>query len=241
MRRLIVFFVFVFVALSVGAVDVIITKDNRIIKGEVVEISDTEVKYKPEGNSVLFSTLKQNLNTIVMGSGEVFNFASQIVEDSLTVQLDTPADTQSFFMRAVKKGAVSHFYCGDRKISRREYEKITLNSCPDAYQMYKDGRGLRRSSRVLLGVGAGTLLSGVIVGVAFSGFDKKVYSYSIPISLTMIGAIEMCASSAMKARGRKMEFESMDLFNSQCLKKTEQSVVPSVVMSDLGLGFALRF
>ena len=50
MRRLIVFFVFVFVALSVGAVDVIITKDNRIIKGEVVEISDTEVKYKPEGN-----------------------------------------------------------------------------------------------------------------------------------------------------------------------------------------------
>ena len=57
---------------------------------------------------MLFSTLKQNLNTIVMGSGEVFNFASQIVEDSLTAQLDTPADTQSFFMRAVKKGAVVH-------------------------------------------------------------------------------------------------------------------------------------
>lgn len=238
MKKLIGFFVFFFVALSAGAVDVMITKDNRTIRGEVVEITDTEVKYRKEGSSVLFSTLKGNFNLIVLQNGEVINFVSPATDDS---ELTSSSSLQLDSIYRVRRGAVSHFFQGENRISRREYEKITKAFCPDAYQMYAEGRRLYRSSKIVMGLGLGTLGVGVIVGLVYSGMEHGNYSVAVPVSITAVGVIELCASAGMRQKGLKLEAESMELFNQRCLKETSAAVVPAIVVSDLGLGLALRF
>lgn len=238
MKKLIGFFVFFFVALSAGAVDVMITKDNRTIRGEVVEITDTEVKYRKEGSSVLFSTLKENFNLIVLQNGEVINFVSPATDDS---ELTSSSSLQLDSIYRVRRGAVSHFFQGENRISRREYEKITKAFCPDAYQMYAEGRRLYRSSKIVMGLGLGTLGVGVIVGLVYSGMEHGNYSVAVPVSITAVGLIELCASAGMRQKGLKLEAESMELFNQRCLKESSAAVVPAIVVSDLGLGLALRF
>lgn len=238
MKKLIGFFVFFFVALSAGAVDVMITKDNRTIRGEVVEITDTEVKYRKEGSSVLFSTLKENFNLIVLQNGEVINFVSPATDDS---ELTSSSSLQLDSIYRVRRGAVSHFFQGENRISRREYEKITKAFCPDAYQMYAEGRRLYRSSKIVMGLGLGTLGVGVIVGLVYSGMEHGNYSVAVPVSISAVGIIELCASAGMRQKGLKLEAESMELFNQQCRTETSAAVVPAIVVSDLGLGLALRF
>jgi hypothetical protein len=238
MKKLIGFFVFFFVALSAGAVDVMITKDNRTIRGEMVEITDTEVKYRKEGSSVLFSTLKENFNLIVLQNGEVINFVSPATEDS---ELTSSSSFQLDSIYRVRRGAVSHFFQGENRISRREYEQITKAFCPDAYQMYAEGRRLYRSSKIVMGLSLGTLGVGMIVGLVYSGMERGNYSVAVPVSITAVGVIELCASAGMRQKGLKLEAESMELFNQRCLKETSAAVVPAIVVSDLGLGLALRF
>ena len=63
----------------------------------------------------------------------------------------------------------------------------------------------------------------------------------VPVSITTVGLIELCASGGMKQRSLKLEAESMELFNQQCRTETSAAVVPAIVVSDLGLGLALRF
>ena len=238
MKKLIGFFVFFFVAFSARAVDVMITKDNRTIRGEVVEITDTEVKYRKEGSSVLFSTLKENFNLIVLQNGEVINFVSPATEDS---ELTSSSSFQLDSIYRVRRGAVSHFFQGENRISRREYEQITKAFCPDAYQMYAEGRRLYRSSKIVMGLSLGTLGVGMIVGLVYSGMEHGNYSVAVPVSITAVGVIELCASAGMKQRSLKTEAESMELFNQQCRTETSAAVVPTIVVSDLGLGLALRF
>lgn len=238
MKKLIGFFVFFFVAFSARAVDVMITKDNRTIRGEVVEITDTEVKYRKEGSSVLFSTLKENFNLIVLQNGEVINFVSPATDDS---ELTSSSSLQLDSIYRVRRGAVSHFFQGENRISRREYEQITKAFCPDAYQMYAEGRRLYRSSKIVMGLSLGTLGVGMIVGLVYSGMERGNYSVAVPVSITAVGVIELCASAGMRQKGLKLEAESMELFNQRCLKETSAAVVPAIVVSDLGLGLALRF
>lgn len=238
MKKLIGFFVFFFVAFSARAVDVMITKDNRTIRGEVVEITDTEVKYRKEGSSVLFSTLKENFNLIVLQNGEVINFVSPATENS---ELTSSSSFQLDSIYRVRRGAVSHFFQGENRISRREYEQITKAFCPDAYQMYAEGRRLYRSSKIVMGLSLGTLGVGMIVGLVYSGMERGNYSVAVPVSITAVGVIELCASAGMRQKGLKLEAESMELFNQRCLKETSAAVVPAIVVSDLGLGVALRF
>jgi len=238
MKKLIGFFVFFFVALSAGAVDVMITKDNRTIRGEVVEITDAEVKYRKEGSSVLFSTLKENFNLIVLQNGEVINFVSPATDDS---ELTSSSSLQLDSIYRVRRGAVSHFFQGENRISRREYEQITKAFCPDAYQMYAEGRRLYRSSKIVMGLSLGTLGVGMIVGLVYSGMEHGNYSIAVPVSITAVGIIELCASAGMRQKGLKLEAESMELFNQQCRTETSAAVVPAIVVSDLGLGLALRF
>lgn len=241
MKKLIGFFVFFFFALSAGAVDVMITKDNRTIKGKVVEITDTEVKYRKEGSSVLFSTMKENFHVIVLQNGEVINFLGQAADDleQPSVPEFSPLLSDSIFR--VRRGAVSHFFQGDKRISRREYEQITKAFCPDAYEMYAEGRRLYRSSKIVMGLGLGTLGVGVIVGLVYSSMEHGNYSIAVPVSITAVGIIELCASAGMRQKGLKLEAESMELFNQQCRTETSAAVVPAIVVSDLGLGLALRF
>ena len=229
---------FFFVALSAGSVDVMITKDNRTIRGEVVEITDTEVKYRKEGSSVLFSTLKENFNLIVLQNGEVINFVSPATDDS---ELTSSSSFQLDSIYRVRRGAVSHFFQGENRISRREYEQITKAFCPDAYQMYAEGRRLYRSSKIVMGLSLGTLGVGMIVGLVYSGMERGNYSVAVPVSITAVGVIELCASAGMRQKGLKLEAESMELFDQRCLKETSAAVVPAIVVSDLGLGLALRF
>ncbi len=238
MKKLIGFFVFFFVAFSARAVDVMITKDNRTIRGEVVEITDTEVKYRKEGSSVLFSTLKENFNLIVLQNGEVINFVSPATDDS---ELTSSSSLQLDSIYRVRRGAVSHFFLGENRISRREYEQITKVFCPDAYQMYAEGRRLYRSSKIVMGLSLGTLGVGMIVGLVYSGMEHGNYSVAVPVSITAVGIIELCASAGMRQKGLKLEAESMELFNQRCLKESSAAVVPAIVVSDLGLGLALRF
>jgi hypothetical protein len=107
--------------------------------------------------------------------------------------------------------------------------------------MYAEGRRLYRSSKIVMGLSLGTLGVGMIVGLVYSGMERGNYSVAVPVSITAVGVIELCASAGMRQKGLKLEAESMELFNQRCLKETSAAVVPAIVVSDLGLGLALRF
>ena len=78
MKRIIIFTAFLCLCLKVNAQDTIYTSSKDSILAKIIEVSDTEVKYKKWENieGALYSTSKKNIYKIVYQNGMVENYAN---------------------------------------------------------------------------------------------------------------------------------------------------------------------
>ena len=217
----------------VSAQDVIITNDSRKIDAQIIEVSQTEVKYKeksnPNGPTFVLNT--SEINSIIYANGSVSTFnqaqnASQ--QQSGSYQANGQLQAGSFITRSGN----SYFYNG-KSMSESEYVAFIQNNCYEAWQSHQNGKKLVKNGWTFFGVGLGCFV--ISIPLAFAPYSI----YYDPI-LWGAGSGFLISSVVCLPIGYSRVHNSHEIFNQQCAKRTAKLEL-GLQTSQNGLGLALKF
>ena len=230
MKEISLTFFFVMVAILCFAQDIIVTTDARRIEAKVLEVSDSEVKYKEtdnlEGPTFVIST--SNISSIVYANGKVSLF--QGTPTATKEQADfnpTPSYLTRIGEKYTYKGVVMR---GDA------YANFLNDNCPNAYQIYHSGYVVAYTGMLFLSVAIGFELGTLIGSAIVGGF----YSTSLPFMYCALGC--SVASIPLLVVGYSKMHKSVDVFNQECSMKSNRVYgYWSVNASQYGVGVAFNF
>ena len=165
MKRLLFVLAFVCAAQMLVAQDVIVTRQAERIDAKVMEVSESEVKYKktsnPDGPMFVLSTEK--IASILYANGEVQVFEQQPKAEPVEKQ-------QPVTDRKIKKGVVlfreGRYIVDNRAGSIYEPENLRELLGDDAYNNYLDAQTSYGSGSALLTVGwIGTISGAAMIAI----------------------------------------------------------------------------
>ena len=223
-------FTFIFVVLTVFcfAQDIIVTTDARKIEAKILEISETEVKYKEndnlEGPTFIIST--NNISSIVYANGKVTLYQQSSTEEKGKSDIGSePSYITRLGDSYTYKGYVMK---GDA------YANFLRNNCLKAYEIYHKGYVISYAGVLFLSVGVGlevgTLIGGAIVGGYFN----------MPVVYCGLGCL--AASIPLVIVGYDKMHQSVDVFNQECaLNPNRTHSFWSINASQHGIGLAFNF
>ncbi len=213
------------VASLVSAQDVIITNDSRKIDAQIIEVSQTEVKYKeksnPNGPTFVLNT--KDINSIIYANGSVSTFTQ-----TQTNQANSQLQPGSLITRSGK----TYFYNG-KGMSEAEYMAFVQNNCYEAWQSHQSGKKLVKNGWAFFGVGLGCFV--LSIPLAFAPYSL----YYDPI-LWGAGAGFLISSAVCLPIGYSRVHNSHEIYNAQCARKTA-SLEFGIQTSQNGIGLAMKF
>ena len=223
-------FTAIFVAITVFcfAQDIIVTTDARKIDAKIMEVSDTEVKYKEtdnlDGPTFIIST--NNISSIIYANGKVSLYQQSSTEGKIQGDMDSgPSYITRLGDTYTYKGYVMK---GDA------YANFLRNNCLKAYEMYHKGYVISYAGVLFLSAGVGlevgTLIGGAIAGGYFN------------MSVIYCGLGCLAASIPLVIIGYNKMHQSVDVFNQECALNTNRTQsFWSINASPKGVGLAFNF
>ena len=223
-------FTAIFVAITVFcfAQDIIVTTDARKIEAKIMEVSETEVKYKEidnlDGPTFIIST--NNISSIIYANGKVSLYQQSSTEGRIQGDMEPG---ESYITRLgdtyTYKGYVMK---GDA------YANFLRNNCLKAYEMYHKGYVISYAGVLFLSAGVGlevgTLIGGAIAGGYFN------------MSVIYCGLGCLAASIPLVIIGYNKMHQSVDVFNQECALNTNRThSFWSINTSPKGVGLAFNF
>lgn len=163
LKRVVFGLLFVVMAFNATAQQIIVTKNKEQIKAKIIEISDTQVKYRIYGSTddtpVLTMTASE-IMSILFEDGSVYTFDTptqqnvyqqpkqnetaeipkwtDTVEEEYTVNLNT-GKTVVFKTGMPIEIQRGYYFYGEEKLSSKDGADFLRQLCPDAYAEYKRG------------------------------------------------------------------------------------------------------
>ncbi len=225
--------VMLIVASFVSAQDVIITNDSRKIDAQIIEVSQTEVKYKeqsnPNGPTFVLNT--KEINSIIYANGSVSTFHQ--VQNSSQQQMGAyVANSQYQSGSLITKSGKTYFYNG-KNMSETEYVAFVQNNCYEAWQSYQNGKKLVKNGWTFFGVGLGCF----VVSIPLMWAPYSLYYDPI---LWGAGAGFLISSVVCLPIGYARVNNSHEIFNAQCARKTAKLEF-GIQSSQNGIGLAMKF
>lgn len=236
MKKIILTLLCVAAFMPMLAQDIIVTVESERIDGKVIEVSDTEIKYKrkdnPDGPTFVLSTAK--IASIIFKNGEVQTFTNQQQSVGGTVVSVRNAEDILFvpgqqIEKAEKRGK---YYYGNIEMDASIYKDFLKLSCPDAYKSYTSGEGM---------LWGGSFCLGASIGFGLAAVWSKTETGLI-VDAVLMGASFVTSIPLLCVGSRKMN-KSLSIFNQNCTQ-LQSSVPPlklSLVANSNGLGFKLNF
>ena len=223
-------FTAIFVAITVFcfAQDIIVTTDARKIDAKIMEVSETEVKYKEtdslDGPTFIIST--NNISSIIYANGKVSLYQQSSTEGKNQVVMESGA---SYITRLGDTYTYNGYVMkGD------DYANFLRNNCLKAYEMYHKGHVISYAGILFLSVGVGLEVGTLIGGAIAGGYFNKPIIYcglgclAVSIPLVIIGYDKM--------------HRSVDVFNQECALKTNRTQsFWSINTGRQGVGLAYNF
>lgn len=246
-RKLLFCVLMVAVAGNIAAQDIIETTSSTI-EGKVVEISQTEIKYKEQthldGPSYVLPL--SEVKSITFENGTVKLFKKDVVESAGKQNAAAPS------LSAITK-LDDVYYMDGKPLSQERYEHFLMENCPDAYlsmqrgkKLCKTGWGLLIPGIVLSAVGTGLMSSG-LAGLA--GLATPLYgddAYGVWQTNKMVaGCLVFAAGHALGIAsipclvvGNIKKNNAHEVYNAQCVQQTA-SLNLQLQTSGNGVGLAL--
>ena len=233
MKKLIFLCVVMLASVCAFAQDVIIKRDASKIQAKIIEVSDSEVRYKNFNNQSgpTFVVKTDDIATIMYENGEVqlFEKKAEPAVQSGRSSYDSPYGGELSYMGG-------NYFLNDKIMSKDEYRYFLQKNCKPAYEYYRKctnmgnwGIGLTSAGAALLIVGgvlfaeeedvAGPIMLGVGFACTVTGVPLLSVGYTFRKKSTLIYN-ERCSNSACN-NVEKIRFE--------------------LQTSRDGLGIALRF
>lgn len=228
MRHSFLTLLFTLLAVFCYAQDIIVTTDARRIEAKILEVSESEVKYKEidnlEGPIYILST--QSIVSIIYANGNVTLFQDSSSEKEYQ-QETTPSLLTRLGETYTYKG---HAMKGD------VYANFLNDHCPSAYEIYHSGYIISYTGICLLSAAIGMEL-GTLIGCAIAGGNLN---YSIPYMYCALGL--SVASIPLLIVGYNKMHKSVDVFNQKCaLDVDHRQIYWSINTNRHGVGLTLNF
>ena len=236
------------VFVPVCAQDIIVTTSSERIDAQIVEVSETEVRYKkadnPTGPTFVLSTSK--IVSIVYANGDVQTFEAVSPQPATTQTVSTPAGSV-MTVRSVEditfvpgqkieaSESRSKYYYGNIEMDNGLYKDFLKLTCPEAYSKLQGGITLYWVGWGFECFGLGMWL-GTIRPLIHG--DTGVWATCMCIGAAFVGTgIGLCIG------GSNMQKKSVDVFNNQCTNavQNEQALRLNFGVTQNGVGLTLNF
>ena len=208
--------------------DIIVTTDSKKIEAKILEISETDVRYKEmdnlEGPTFVLST--QRIVSIIYANGKVSVFQEPLIAK----EADQSSETKPSYLTRIGDKYTYQGYV----MSNEVYADFLSNNCPNAYQVYRSGYTIATVGWAFLGAALGMEI-GSLLGVAMSGGD---FSYVLPWTYCALGCL--ATSIPLFIVGYNKMHKSVEVFNQECIQNRPQSYW-SIGASKYGVGLVLNF
>ena len=218
----------------VSAQDIIVTKNNEKIEAQIEIVSETDVHYKKVSNlsGPTFIMRTDNISSIIFANGEVLSFDTERLSKAseiLNQEKMCKVGKQYFFRDSVMNDA--------------QYLEFMKDNCPLAYEQYRTGQKKVSGAKFLLFSGVicdvfGTTL--LVVGKTSKNSSNESFVLGGGI-LMGIGTICEIACIPLWIVGGVQRANSIDVFNTTCVKNTSNIMSLNLKVNNNGLGLAIVF
>ncbi|MBR4218634.1 MAG: hypothetical protein IKR71_06270 [Bacteroidales bacterium] len=221
---------FVFISVFSFAQDIIETIDAKRIEAKILEVSETEIKYKEidniEGPTFILSTNK--IRSITYANGKVSLFQDSATEER---NPNEPLTSLEYITRTGER----YTYKG-HVMQADIYANFLENNCPSAFQVFKKGHAIAYTGIVFLSIGIGIEL-GTLIGSAIAGGYTDA---TLPLLYCALGFT--AASIPLVIIGYHKMHQSVDIFNQTCANNiSHNQSYWSINASQRGIGLVLNF
>ena len=238
MKKCLLLLLLAVTSMPMWAQDIIVTTESERIDGKVIEISDTEIKYKrkdnPNGPTFVLSTNK--ISSIIYKNGEVQTFKHEqvtpLTSGGTVVTVRNASDIQIIPGQQIEMSSRGKYYYGNIELDESLYKEFLKLSCPDAYKSYSSGEGMLWGGSFILGAGLGFGIAAI--------FAKTETGLIVDASL--MGASFLAGIPLLCVGPHKMN-KSLSIFNANCTQ-LQSSIPPlklSLIANSNGFGFKLNF
>jgi len=230
-------------SLSVFAQDIIVTKDSKKITAKVIEVNQSEIKYKNFANldGPTYSITKSKIASIIYQSGEIDVFTEEDVAETPVATKNQVAAQDAIELLSIDE-QLNVLNSVGKKLNAKEVQNI-MQAAPNALALYNSGRRLKK-------VGNGILIPGVIVGLVGCGLIPFAFGeYNTDYGMLYTGATfcatglvaELVGVSIVGSGNRRIK-QSVFTYNGEIKKKTTADVsLKFGITRSGGLGFTLTF
>ena len=238
----------------IKAQDVIITQDAQRIDATVLEISDTEIRYKradnPDGPVFVLSTSK--IASIIYKNGEVQTFANQTpANENAGQNAQYPQGTQGaqavytvreaediMFVpgqQLVKSEKRGKYYYGNIELDEGLYKDFLKLTCNEAYKTYSNGASMVWGGSFVEGFGLGMMLGSLwYVGRQ----DLTIWGAIFGTGIVLVGV-----GIPLIVVGGNKQNKALNIFNAQCSSSLDykQALSLNFGVTSNGIGVTLKF
>jgi len=233
-----------FGVVEASAQDIIQMKDGSKMKGRIVEITETEVRFYKVGSTDLNTYIveKKDVANVQYESGDVLQFkASDTTERNITAQEAVSAEKR--YKRLTYKGGRFNLVSKDGTSVRLNHNDMQfLLKDHEAYYHYQQYRTAKAATWV-----SGVIAGGFLVGsfIAFQSYMNDTYNNSNKVDdakiMSGIGLIvllggELPFAILTGAQGRK----TAKVFNEYVSQKTNRYSL-GFGFTQQGIGMVIRF
>lgn len=232
---------------ALHAQDRIIKKDKSEIKAKIIEISDTDVKYKKEDNpdGPTYSIKKYEVNIIIYKNGQVesFNDVSNTSAPTPSTSATTSANTNNANSSAVnhisidKRYRYTLFNSANKEIESNVKFKDMMQyvqndpSLLRSYQKHKNSRTLNQVYNGVFFAYTTVLLTKMIKNISTPGYSTSTLS-SVILIVGALGDLVFIIPNMKK---------TAKAFVNDYNKKNSNTTYLKLGVTNNGVGFALNF
>lgn len=225
---------------TLHAQDIIITKDAQKIEAKILEVSNSEIKYKKQSNleGPTFILGVEELNSIIYANGEVQVFGGSKGSEK------EMEETKPILVEQQSAGFVGEnitrvdktWYLNGQAMNEREYLDFLQKNCPTAYEYHLDGLKKEKLGKIFCGVAIGCSVASIALLVTGSVLYEDAFLYA-GCGCALVADGFCAASIPLWIIGAKRWHSSHELYNQQCMNK----VSLNLQSGRNGFGLALRF
>ena len=201
----------------------IVLLSGQVIKGKLMEIADNYVAYT------------YNAKYFTMPASQV-EYVKDLRDGKITKYLGAPLDSKtqvSTTPKYVSRNGNTYYYDG-RAMNEQSYSEFLQNNCPAAYDKFHSGSNIAYAGWIFFSAGIG-LDFGSLIGFLISGRS----SANTAFSLIGLGFEIACIPTLIVGYNKK--HNSVDVYNTNCAKRSTTKAYWSVNASQNGIGLAYNF
>lgn len=258
----------VLAAQTIWASDVIFMRSGEEVEAQVLEITQTQIKYKKVSNlnGPVYSVEQSDVFMVKYQNGEKDLFATEQLQRNVqadaSIELENPDAALAYgtasFTGLVVNNVDKPVSVDGKAINEQEYLALAQKNCKKAYDQYMSGLKFKKNGNIMLAVGVPVFAVGSIMAIVgavnmMNDYYPESFSYDNGMSyqtaeslyysgtiMASVGGTVALGSIPFYIIGKNKRRGSFETYN-KAIKEQQSSMALEFQAGYSSLGMALKF